>query len=246
MKTNTLTLFLIVLLSGAVSAQLYTKVSKTVANDRGSLDHFGHAISISGPNLLIGAFIEDDDVNGNFPMEEAGSAYFFKLDMNGNWIQHQKVVANDRSIDDRFGTSVSVNGNWAAVGAYLEDHDANGNLYQKDAGSVYIFNLNSNGDWIQTQKIVASDRQSGDFFGTSVSIFGNYLAVGAYLEDDDVNQANAMAQAGSVYIYKKDAQNTWNEIGKVLPNDRGVGDEFGISVSLDNDRLLVGCTHGRP
>lgn len=241
MKLNVLTLILTLSVGISANAQSYTKVSKTVANDRGKLDHFGHSLNVSGENLIVGAFIEDDDEFGNSPMEEAGSAYFFSKDFNGNWNQGQKVVASDRSIDDRFGWAVTMDGTWAAVSAYLEDQNENGLYYQKDAGSVYLFKQDATGHWTQKQKIVASDRQSGDYFGSSLSMFGDFLAVSAHLEDDDMNGANTKAQAGSVYIFKRDNQDVWTEIAKVTPSDRGIGDEFGISVSLNNIRLLVGA-----
>ncbi|NNC85065.1 MAG: T9SS type A sorting domain-containing protein [Bacteroidia bacterium] len=241
MKFNILTLSSLLFLCAFANAQQHTNVVKTVADDRGTLDHFGHAISISGDFLIVGAYNEDDDENGNVPMEEAGSIYFFENDLSGNWNQQQKMVASDRSIDDRFGWSVAIDGDWAASGAVLEDHNESGLLYQKDAGSVYLYKRDAAGHWIQEQKIVAADRQSGDYFGSTLSMFGHYLAVGAHLEDDDVNGNNALAQAGAVYIFKKDNQDVWNEIAKVLPNDRGVGDEFGIAVSLNNNRLVVGA-----
>lgn len=47
-------------------------------------------------------------------------------------------------------------------------------------GSVYVFGITSDGmTWSLTQKLLAYDGKSYDYFGVSVSVFNNTIAVGA-------------------------------------------------------------------
>ena len=80
-------------------------------------------------------------------------------------------------------------------------------------------------------KIKASDGASGDEFGWSVSISGDYAVVGAHHDDD---------QSGSTYVFKRTGT-SWAQEAKLLPSDGAAGDHFGISVSISGDYALVGA-----
>ena len=135
---------------------------KIQASDRQAQDHFGYSVSISGDYAIVGAHQEDEG-GGN-----AGAAYIYKRDgTTGVWGDEQKIVASDKQVDDRFGTAVSLSGDYAIVGAKNEDPDGLGN-----AGAAYIFKRDGT-TWSEQQKITASDRQSNDLFGESVSISGD-------------------------------------------------------------------------
>ena len=83
--------------------------------------------------LLWGHFF----ANGTNELSYAGSACF-ERNTSGTWTQIEKIVASDRQADDRFGT-IAIDGNYAIVGAYIEDHDANGTNELSNAGAAYIF-----------------------------------------------------------------------------------------------------------
>ena len=195
-----LTLFSIV----EASAQTWNEVIKTVASDRAAGDEFGYSVSISGDYAIVGACGEDEDASGANTQTDAGSAYIFERDGLGNWTQAQKLIASDRAANDYFGYSVSISGDYAIVGAHWEDEDASGANTQSDAGSAYIFERDGLGNWTQAQKLTASDRAAGDYFGHSVSISGDYAIVGAYCEDEDASGANSQYRAGSAYIFERD------------------------------------------
>ncbi|MBK7148919.1 MAG: FG-GAP repeat protein [Bacteroidetes bacterium] len=71
----------------------------------------------------MGAYLEDEDASGGATAANAGSAYIFKQTA-GVWAQQQKIVASDRAASDNFGYSVAISGDYAIVGAYLEDENA--------------------------------------------------------------------------------------------------------------------------
>ncbi len=89
-----------------------------------------------------------------------------------DWNEIIKLAASDRALNDNFGYSVNIAGDYAIVGAYMEGEDASGGSTLSEAGSAYIF-YNNGGSWVQQQKIVASDRAANDWFGRSVAISGD-------------------------------------------------------------------------
>ena len=99
-----------------------------------------------------------------------------------------KLTASDAAAFDRFGNSVSIDGDRVVVGA-RDDDDAG-----TRSGSAYIFHFDGT-SWSQETKLTASDAAAGDQFGESVSIDGDRVVVGAW-QDDDGGSAS-----GSVYVY---------------------------------------------
>ncbi len=219
----------------------WNQVQKIVASDRGSLDHFGWSVSISGNYAVIGVSQEDEDTSGGNTLSAAGSSYVFERDSAGSWDEVQKIVASDREAYDFFGSSVSISGNHCIVGAVQEGHDATGSNFLILAGSAYIFERNGSGNWDQGQKIVAPDREGLDYFGWSVSMSGNYLIVGARDEDEDSLGGNSISRAGSAYIFDKDVNGTWNFLQKIVASDRAIDDWFGHTVAISDNHAIVGA-----
>ncbi|MFT5913209.1 MAG: hypothetical protein ACI9XO_004756 [Paraglaciecola sp.] len=204
------------------------QLQKITASDAAANDKFGNSISVSGDYVIVGAF-QDDDNGGN-----SGSAYIFKKDQGGtdNWGQLQKITASDAAANDKFGNSISVSGDYVIVGA-------NGD--ESSSGSAYIFKEDQGGtdNWGQLQKITASDAAANDYFGQSVSVSGDYVIVGANQDDD--NSSNS----GSAYIFKKDQGGTdnWGQLQKITASDAAADDDFGWSVSVSGDYVIVGARY---
>lgn len=140
-----------------------------------------------------------------------------------------KLIASDAAPGDHFGTSVSISGDWAAVGAWGDD-DGGAN-----AGAVYIFQR-SGATWIERTKLTALDSRANHGFsaGRGVSIAGGYLAVGA-LHDGDKG-----ADAGAAYIFKQSG-NAWVQQAKLTASDAAAGASFGAALSIRNEYLIVGA-----
>lgn len=223
-----------------MTSQNWTENKKIVASDRGYYNSFGYSVSISGDFAIVGSSRNNTDANGNDTLDDAGAAYIFKKDVNGSWTQRQKIVAEDRDDGDAFGFSVSIDGNYATVGAQKEWHLPNGGGGMYAAGSVYIFKKDESDVWYQEQKIVASDRWSGDEFGFSVSLDSNYLVVGARQDNEDTNGVITMQNAGAAYIFRKNNDNVWVEIQKLVATDREEYDYFGWTVDIDNGIVIIG------
>jgi len=217
------------------NAQNWDEIIKATASDRNANDFYGKAVAIDGDYAIVGAWGEDEDVLGNNTMNEAGSAYILHLE-NGRWIEVQKIVASDRYLEDNFGYSVDICGDYAVVGAWKESHNETGDSTLQHSGSVYIF-YNDGNSWSQTQKIVALDRTESDFFGNSVAIDGDFIVVGAM--EDDINHS-INDNAGSAYIFLNTAGN-WIQTQKIVASDRSAADYFGYDVDISGDFIIVGA-----
>jgi len=184
-------------------------------------DYFGSSVSISGVYAIVGSY-NDDNVNGN----EAGSAYIFERDGN-NWIRREQLLASDGQAGDWFGASVAISGDYAIVGAFYEDDVA------ANAGAAYIFEHMGN-DWVERQILRAPDGAAFDYFGYSVSIHNGIAVVGAVATDDNQNNS------GSAYIYQRFGDN-WMLMNKIHAGDPGASDDFGNSVAVHGNFIIVGA-----
>ncbi|NOT00103.1 MAG: hypothetical protein HOP29_05705 [Phycisphaerales bacterium] len=108
------------------SGAVWTPQQKLTASDAAAGDEFGFSVSVSGSAAVVGAYADDD------AGMDSGSAYVF-VRSAGVWAQQQKLTAADAAAGDLFGISVSVSGDAAVVGAYL-DADV-----RSFAGSTYAF-----------------------------------------------------------------------------------------------------------
>jgi hypothetical protein len=220
------------------TAGTWSQVQKIVASDRGIDDWFGLRVAISGDYAIVGAIRESEDTTGGNTLSNAGSAYIFK-NTTGTWTEVQKIVSSDRGEYDNFGMSVAISGDFAIVGADEEDEDAIGGNPIFSSGSAYIFK-NTAGTWTEVQKIVASDREEGDYFGYSVDILGDYVIVGAYGDEEDAIGGNNIFLSGSAYIFKNSA-GTWSQVQKIVASDRGYSDYYGNSVAISGQYAIVGA-----
>jgi len=195
---------------------------KLVASDGAENNKFGVSVSISGDYAVVGAS-GDDGVGyfGSYP----GAAYVFHNESN-SWAEVQKLSAPDGEGSDLFGNSVYIEGDKVIIGAPRDDDTA------VDSGSVYVFNFNG-ALWVFQQKIVAGNGESLDLFGNSLSISGNKILIGAYL--DDLVDGNE----GSAYLYQYDG-GSWVEQLQISASDALIGYKFGNSVSISGNNVVVG------
>lgn len=235
---------------------LIKKIVPTGTNARDTGDNFGNAVAIDGDVIVVGAILHDFDANGLNEQADAGVVYVFYKDEGGadNWGQKQKLVGkgnNGRVAEDNFGKAVGISGGIIVVGAYQQDYDAPGVGFSNFGGAAYIYYKDEGGtdNWGQKQKIIGrgnNGRRAGDFFGTSVAIEGDIVAVGANLQDWDNNGNNEQKDAGAVFIYYKDelGADNWGLKQRVVgsgANGRTENDNFGISLALSGNNIIVGA-----
>jgi hypothetical protein len=191
---------------------------KLTAGDAAANDNFGYSVGISGNTAIVGAWNDDRPAAQG---EDTGSAYIFRSDIAGNWVQTEKLHANDAMPGNSFGSSVAIDGNSAVIGA----------LFKGGSGGAYIFRDDGSGDWIQADILAANDAASGDEFGYSAAISGNTAVVGAWKHD---------SAAGAAYVFRDNGLGDWTQIGKLVADDAMAGDHFGVSVAISGTTALVG------
>lgn len=195
--------------------------TKLVADERESGDRFGKTVSIDGDYLVVGVPYKHIDLQ-----ENVGAAYIFKRE-NDNWIQQAKLVADGGLAHENFGDSVDISGSTVIVGTMYQDQMV------KNGGTAFIFEREGN-NWTQKAHLYSHDVEMNDNFGVSVSISGDYAAIGASGDDDKGSGS------GSVYIFKKE-NNTWTNQTKIIIEEGTQGDNFGFAVSISEDYLVVGA-----
>jgi hypothetical protein len=236
---------------GVWSQQAYLKASNT-----GVDDYFGWFVAVSGDTLVVGAFGEASNATGvdgnqaDNSASGAGAAYVFTRS-GGIWSQQAYLKASNTGADDFFGGSVAVSGDTLVVGAPGEASNATGvdgnqaNNSVAEAGAAYVF-TRSGGIWSQQAYLKASNTGANDQFGYAVAVFGDTLVVGAPGEASnatgvDGNQANnSVAEAGAAYVFARSG-GIWSQQAYLKASNTGWSDNFGGSVAVSGDTLVVGA-----
>jgi len=199
---------------------VWIQQAKLTPSDGAPADGFGYSVSISGEFALVGAPFDDDDG------VDSGSAYIFIRD-GGMWTQQAKLKAADGAAEDRFGTSVSIAGEYALVGTPGDDDNGS------DSGSAYVFQRDVT-NWSGQAKLTAGDGAAEDRLGESVSLSDTYALLGAPGDDDNGSGS------GAAYVFKRDVAD-WNEEAKLTADDGAAEDLLGASVALSGAYALAGA-----
>ena len=230
--------------------QAYLKAGTTAAGD-----NLGYSVAISGDTAVVGMPFEGSG---------AGAAYIY-VRSAGVWTQQGgKLTASNREANDKFGYAVAIAGDTLVIGAPGEASNASGaNGNQADnsasgAGAVYVF-TRTGATWTQQAYLKASNPGAGDNFGGAVAVSGDTVVVGAPWEDGSspgVNGAsNELAtDSGAAYVFTRSGT-IWSQQAYLKASNPGggvedftavppiivYGDNFGASVAISGDTVVVGA-----
>jgi len=130
---------------------------------------------------------------------------------------------------DTFGSAVAIDHSTAVVGAPTA---VVGNARP---GSASVF-VRAGGTWTMTTTLSAIDGSDADGFGQSVAVSGDTIVIGAPKADIDF-----VPDQGAAYVFARDpGTGLWFEQAKLTAFDGVGGDEFGRSVAIDGDLIVVG------
>jgi hypothetical protein len=186
-------------------------------------NRFGQSVDIDGEWAIVGTPYSD------VVKPDGGAAYIFHLE-NGQWVQKDTLAPTDLKASDLFGYSVSIDGDWAIVGAHLTEATNAG-----DGGAAYIFHL-ENGVWVQKPRLQPLELKTSDWFGQSVAINGEWAFVGAVLADT----SPGIVDTGAVYVFHLE-NGVWVQKPKLQPPDLNAADWFGTAVTINGNRAVVGA-----
>ena len=163
------------------------------SSDSASMDQFGRGVWISGNALLVGAWRYDSKG------PNSGAAYVFR-EHNGTWIEEQKLVPEDGKTGERFGFSVSLDGDVALVGAHKSAAGAH------DSGPAYVFRFDGT-SWAQEQKLAAFKPCKNASKGWAVALQGDLAVVSEHYFYNKVLPRSP----GTAFVYRR-SDNHWRLI----------------------------------
>jgi MYXO-CTERM domain-containing protein len=212
------------------SGSAWTQQAEFTASDAQVGDGFGSSVSVSDGIAIVGAY--DHQVQGPTGVVGFGATYVF-VQGGTTWTQQAELTASDYTFNDVFGSSVSVSGSTAIIGA--PGHQVGST---PSAGAAYVFGQ-SGTTWTQQAEITASDAAAYDAFGSSVSLSGGTAIVGA---PSAVSPGClSPASAGAAYVFVQNGL-IWVQQAKVTASAPAAGDDFGASVSVSGGTAIVGAT----
>jgi hypothetical protein len=206
-------------------------------------DFMGFAVAISGDYLAVSIPNEDGEP-GNQNTDEcinsgAVLVYSRGAGEDPDWTHPEYVKADPCVTNAYFGYSVALQGEWLAVGAYLEGVRPADGARLNHAGAVYMFKRNALGKWEQKARLISSMPAANETFGKSLSLEGDRLVVGAPHEDT----SEYVPAPGAVYVFARDASDSWEFERRLLGSHAQPYDLFGRSVALSGDLLAVGASN---
>jgi hypothetical protein len=178
---------------------------------------FGASVAVRGDAVLVGD-------QGN-----PGRAHLFRRSSTGqyNLVSTFAPAANGSSV----GRDVALAGQVPLLGSFQDvtTHASSGAVY------AYAPPIPASA---QDTKLSLTPQNFGDFFGYSVSAAPTRIAAGALSYDAS---GGPNGNDGGVAIFEPDATSAWAQVALLTAGDADPNDQFGASVSMLGDRLLVGA-----
>ncbi|MFQ5653734.1 MAG: FG-GAP repeat protein [Planctomycetota bacterium] len=191
----------------------WVEEEKLTAVDAAAGDLLGRSVSLGVDFIVVGAEgVDDAGFSG-------GAAYIFRYDgVSWVWVEEAKLIASDAAAFDVFGRTACVGTDLVVIGA--EGADAAG----ANSGAAYCFRFDGI-DWVEEDKLVASDAAPTDLFGGSIGVSDLDVAVVGSPMDDDGGSAS-----GSAYVYN---------LSPMAPNQDPVAIAICEVLSTDGEGALV-------
>ncbi len=209
----------------------FTEVTKLVADARNSFDGFGEDVDIDGDFAVVGEPLDSYDENEMNVVQRAGKTHILKK-VNGQWEIIQVIAAPNRAAFDYFGNTVAISGDYIfACKPFSLNSQGQVYIYKRDGGDSDNFSL--------VQTIQASIPDDNSFFGYRLDVNGDYAVISAFREKRDAVGGGTTRNAGAVYIFQNIA-GTWTEIKRMESPNRSQDGDYGASVAIDGDNIVVG------
>jgi hypothetical protein len=191
------------------------------------LDEFGAGDGFGGIGISGDTVVVTDQ--GRFPFLPGAVDVFTRT--NGVW-----VLATQLTVPDDFfftPSSVAIDANTVVVGSSQSDAPT-----AFDAGAAYVFRF-SGGQWSAPVTVAAADATPGAQFGSSISLRDNSIAVGA------ITAPGATFLSGAAYVFTAQ-DGVWSQQAKLVADDGQDFDNFGFSISVSGQTVVVGATGHTP
>jgi alpha-tubulin suppressor-like RCC1 family protein len=194
---------------------------KQKISGEGANDYFSGygAVDIHEDTIIVGAYKHGTNDN-------TGKSYIYTRS-GETWSLESSIVSDDLATDDKFGISVSVHGDYAVVGAQLDDGPTN-------SGAGYIFYRNGT-SWSQQQKL--NPGADDENVGTHVSIYGDYVVLSGKRSGSDLR--------GRAHVYKRTGT-SWGDHTVISNPNPASNDLFSERLSITDGYVAIGSDADDP
>lgn len=214
-------------LQGGSPTLIATLNNPTPASD----DTFGGSVAIYGNRVVVGAHRDDTGKTNS------GTAYLFDLMSFTPSVPVATLVNPDADIGDYFGASVAISGSRIAIGCPRES------TVDDSAGRVYLYSLPTAGAPTYLGFVEHPLADSGDYFGGSVALSANYLAVGAFGDDTDLagdTDEETGSRTGSAFVFN--VTGTTASLVTMLSSPGQLDNAgYGAAVAAEGNRVMIGA-----
>ena len=188
----------------------WSQTAQLALSDTSKKGSLGSSVALSGDLVFLGAPGETD---GN------GAVYVFRKTESGTWSQQQRLANPDTAQGIGFGSALEVGGSKLLVGA------------PEEGGAVHVYRSGNEGSW-EKETTLSSDQVTDNAqFGSTLGIFNDKVLVGAPRD---------ASGSGAVFVYERNADDSWNATGKLVAFDGQPRYGFGSSLAIAKDKLWVG------
>jgi len=204
------------------------------ASDADTFANFGTSVELDRSNadhLIVGDIWGQTSTMGPTVTTGPGEAFIFKRS-GTTWTQAARIYCPDTTSVSQFGYAVSLYGKTAAIG-WPRIYPAPG---FSTTGMVVIYTENNAGQWSKAVNVTLTNYASYEFAGTSVSLLGTTLVVGA---PGDWYRTSGTS-AGRVEVFTG-SSSTWTSQGSLTASDGVKWDQFGWSVAQSANTIVVGA-----
>jgi len=213
---------LILLALACQQAQGQCQIQRFVSPDQFPEDIFGGAVGVHEDIAAIGNLLAFGGL---------GIVYVYRYDpLSMQWLQEAELSSPEPDPEAEFGSRLAVHDQCILVAA------GNATGAEPVSGAAYAYRR-QDGEWTYEAKLMASDGEGGDLFGSWVALDSDLAIVGAR---DDV--VEGMSQAGSAHVFRH-IEGQWVEEARLHAPEPEVYQLFGQSVAIRPDFALVGA-HG--
>lgn len=192
---------------------------------------------VIGITSLLGLSIAVED----YPAVVAGApgleeTYIFEPDIDDqtDWdVTPVRLTAPDGAIHNFFGNAVALKDGVLVIGAFLDDRACDPPDGNCDSGVAYAYRRTGWLSYVYEDTLARTGAAAGEWFGDSVSVSGNRIAVGAH------GTNTSELRSGAAYIYKKSGA-TWTEEATLAAGNPQYEDFWGWSTRISGLTVVSG------
>lgn len=232
MKLIQIPILLLLFCFSKVNAQEWIQNFKITEPTRVADNSFGSAISTFDGIVAYG--VDQAHIGA---LNNAGKVYLAKADCEG-WPVYQELTAPNPTDYGGFGIRVLLKDKWlliSGVGLIQGNH------------SVYVYKKGDDDTFTFRQRIDHPEGTVNESFGFKFDLVENVMVITA-INRSIVGSGHYLypLTQGSAYAYVNDGTGNWSYVQKIEASDREPQDHFGISISMDEETMVIGAPREGP